>query len=168
MVPGDTMNGKYALGKGWPSSTASVLIVECQDSKNRRLCRLLTPRSSIPLDDCHVPTHLIASSGIRRVRPLWCSPLRVRPFLIPCSPLHFSSSTQPRARVRTRRGEHHKGRTRCNSLEYLPRVSALPHPPPPRKFRDLLLSPMYAKECSTSTKTVLFVITKFIKYFNKV
>ena len=37
--------------------------------------------------------------GIRRFRPLSSSPLRVRPYLIPCSPPHFSSST-PSSRVR--------------------------------------------------------------------
>ena len=38
-------------------------------------------------------------NGIRRFRPLSSSPLRVRPYLIPCSPPHFSSST-PSSRVR--------------------------------------------------------------------
>ena len=42
------------------------------------------------------PTAII---GIRRFRPLSSSPLRVRPYLIPCSPPHFSSSTPP-SRVR--------------------------------------------------------------------
>ena len=37
--------------------------------------------------------------GIRRFRPLSSSPLQVRPYLIPCSPPHFSSST-PSSRVR--------------------------------------------------------------------
>ena len=37
--------------------------------------------------------------GIRRFRPLSSSPLRVRPYLILCSPPHFSSST-PSSRVR--------------------------------------------------------------------
>ena len=37
--------------------------------------------------------------GIRRFRPLSSSPPRVRPYLIPCSPPHFSSST-PSSRVR--------------------------------------------------------------------
>ena len=37
--------------------------------------------------------------GIRRFRPLSSSPLRVRPYLILCSPPHFSSST-PSSQVR--------------------------------------------------------------------
>ena len=36
---------------------------------------------------------------LHRVRPLSSSPLRVRPYLMPCSPPHFSSST-PSIRVR--------------------------------------------------------------------
>ena len=36
---------------------------------------------------------------LHRVRPLSSSPLRVRPYLKPCSPPHFSSST-PSSRVR--------------------------------------------------------------------
>ena len=36
--------------------------------------------------------------AMHRVRPLSSSPLRVRPYLMPCSPPHFSSST-PSSRV---------------------------------------------------------------------
>ena len=47
------------------------------------------------------PTYFIRVGGIRRFRPLSSSPLRVRPYLISCSPPHFSSSTPP-SRVRPR------------------------------------------------------------------
>ena len=47
----------------------------------------------------HIGSYNLCAVGIRRFRPLSSSPLRVRPYLIPCSPPHFSSSTPP-SRVR--------------------------------------------------------------------
>ena len=46
-----------------------------------------------------LPTKLKSFKELHRVRPLSSSPLRVRPYLMPCSPPHFSSST-PSNRVR--------------------------------------------------------------------